>query len=190
MLIVSTKCIFTVQDLAVLWSLPRGRNLFESIKYYVRSGKLIPLRRGLYALPNDVRQHSQLELAQKIVPLSYISLSTALTQQGLVFQFQQSIQSVAMTSINITVLGQKFEYHKIKEDIFFNATGLVKQDRWTLAGPERAICDTLYFFPKATFDNLLALNLNALRDVAKIYNNQSLENRIQQLIKKQETLHA
>jgi hypothetical protein len=182
-LLASTQNIFSVQDLAVLWSLPRGRKLFESIKYYVRTGRLVALKRGLYALPGSVRKHSPLELAQKIFPLSYISLSTALTQHGISFQFQQSIQSVSTISKTFLIQNQKFEYHKIKEDVFFDSTGLEKQEHYTIASPERAVCDMLYLFPTATFDNLRSVNGDRLYEMSRIYGNNNLEKRIQRLIK-------
>jgi hypothetical protein len=185
-LINSSKSVFTVQDLAVLWSLAKDRKLYESIKYYVRNGKLISLRRGLHALPQDIREYSILELAQKLIPLSYISLETALGQYGISFQFVSCIKSIALISKKITVRNQIFQYHQVKSSVLYNNLGLITNKECTIAGPERAVCDSLYIYPNITFDNLRNVDFEKLKEISQLYANTSLENRIKQLMRKRE----
>ena len=59
------------------------------IKYYLRKGKLNRIYRGIYSLN---KKYSQLELAQKLQPLSYVSLHTALSIHGINFQYYSSME--------------------------------------------------------------------------------------------------
>ena len=55
-----------------------------------------------------------------------------------------------------------------------------------MAGPERAICDSLYLFPNLAFDNLNSVNTQKLSQIATIYHNKRLIQSVKKLIK---TIH-
>lgn len=179
-LIASKQSVFTTQDLGLLWQMPHKRKLFETIKYYLRTKRLQIVHKGLYVLP-DVRTPSPNEVAQKLVPLSYTSLSTALTFHGINFQYDSAIHSVSLTSRRYKINGQVYVYHKIKDVIFFNQAGLENMTTHTIASPERAVCDTLYFFPDWSFDNLDKINKDKLFELSAIYLNKKLEQRVKKL---------
>jgi predicted transcriptional regulator of viral defense system len=180
LLIASKQTVFTTQDLGLVWQISNKRKLFEIIKYYLRSKRLQPIYKGLYILP-EVRTPSPNEIAQKLIPLSYISLSTALTFHGINFQYDSAVHSVSLTSRRYKINGQTYIYHKIKDTVFFNQSGLEKMVTYMIASPERAVCDTLYFFPDWSFDNLDKINKEKLLGLSTIYRNKALEQRIKKL---------
>jgi predicted transcriptional regulator of viral defense system len=179
-LIKADKNILTIQDLSVIWNIENRKKLLEVIKYYIRKGRLKGIRRGVYSLSDD---YDHFELAQKIIPLSYLSFYTALAYHGIIFQFYKTIHSMALNTKNIEIRDQNFFYHKIKSEIFFNSLGIEKKERYMIASPERAVCDTLYLKPHIYFDNILKLNIKNLFTVSEIYKNKRLEADIKNLIK-------
>lgn len=185
-LIASGQSVFNTQDLAVLWAIPHRRRLLEDIKYYLRASRLVRLHRGIYTLPDVASKYPVFELSQKLVPMSYISLSTALSVHGISFQYDETVHAVALFSKKYIVSGRKIQYHQVKEVIFFEQTGLLKKDKYVLASPERAVCDTLYFFPNYGIDNLRGLDRDRLVLILPIYKNRRLEKHILGLIKKME----
>ena len=176
----SGKHIFTTADLGVLWSIPDRRRLIELIKYYLRTSRLTLLTKGVYAYGTD---YDQLEIAQKLVPLSYISLYTACQVHGLTFQHYETIFAIAPISRTYNLPFGSFEYHRVKDSIFFNPHGLTQTQHYTIASPERTVADCLYLYPNFAFDNLRSLDHAKLASIASIYDNHSLTKRINLLIR-------
>ena len=180
LLIASKQSVFTTQDLGLIWQISNKRKLFEIIKYYLRSKRLQPIYKGLYILP-EVRIPSPNEIAQKLISFSYISLSTALTFHGINFQYDSAVYSVSLASRRYKINSQIYIYHKIKDTVLFNQAGLENKTTYMIASPERAVCDTLYFFPDWSFDNLNKINKDNLLELSTIYLNKKLEQRIKKL---------
>jgi len=180
-LLVSNKNLFTTQDLSVIWGISEKTKIWEIAKYYLRKNKLNRIYRGIYSIN---KQYSSLELAQKLQPLSYISLHTALSIHGINFQYYSSNYSIALISKKYSVLKVEYSYHQVKDFIFFNKLGLVDKGSYILADKERAICDTLYIWPSMNVDHIDNIDGNKLLETAQIYKNQRLINDIKLLIKK------
>lgn len=180
LLIASKQSVFTTQDLRVMWQIPNKRKLFEIIKYYLRTKRLGTVYKGIYILP-EVRSPQPNEIAQKLISLSYISLATALALYGINFQYDSAVHSVSLTSRRYKIDSQVYIYHKIKDVVFFNQAGLENRITHTLASPERAVCDTLYFFPDWSFDNLDKIDKGKLCELSALYLNKKLEQRIKKL---------
>jgi predicted transcriptional regulator of viral defense system len=176
----SGKRVFTIEDLAVLWQIPERRRLIERIKYYLRENRLIHIAKGVYAYGED---YTPQDIAQKLVPLSYISLYTTSQMHGLTFQFYKTVYSIALKSKKYTTNNQSYIYHKVKEPIFYSQLGLVNNGRYFAADRERTICDCLYVFHNFSFDNLRNIDTEKLLAISKIYNNKRLEKDISKLIK-------
>jgi len=172
--------VFSVDDLAVLWNVPDRKKLWESIKYYIRSGRLRKLYSGVYALEGE--EFSEFELAVKLVNPAYISFHTALGVHGINFQHYGDVHAMALVSKEIEVNGQKFVYHQLKKEVFFDDSGLDRESGYTMASPERAVCDSLYLVSNMAFDNLSQLDAERLVKVSKIYGNAALEKRVMQLV--------
>lgn len=177
-LALSGKKVFTTEDLAVLWQAPQRRRLIELIKYYLREKRLVRIYKGVYTYGEDF---TPLDIAQKLVPLSYISLYTTSQMHGLTFQYYQTIYAVSLKSRKYTIEEQDYIYHKIKEPIFYNQSGLINNGRYIIADRERTITDCLYVFPQFAFDNLHGVDKEKLLALSKIYSNKSLEKRVKNL---------
>ena len=170
-LITSGKRVFTTGDLAVLWEINDRRKLIERIKHYLRNGRLTHVYKGVYAYGN----FSSLEVAQKLVPLSYISLYTAAQMHGLTFQNYSTVFCISLKSKRYSLGEQAYEYHRVKETIFYNTLGLEKGSGYLVAGKERTICDLMYVYPRFAFDNLKQVDISLLKQISLIYNNKRLE---------------
>lgn len=177
-LITSGKKVFTTDDLAVIWQISDRNKLIQRIKYYLRNHRLIHIYKGIYAYG----EFTNLEVAQKLVPLSYVSLYTTAQIYGLTFQFYSTIFCLSLKSKKYEINGQKYEYHKVKESIFYSNIGLIKQNGLTLASKERTICDLLYVYPNFAFDNLSGVNVLELSAIASLYSNKRLKKDIASLI--------
>lgn len=179
-LLLTQQKVFSLQDISILWQIQDRRKLLEIIKYYLRVGKLKALRRGLYVTQDS---YSNFEIAQKIIPLSYISLYTALAKHGISFQAYTDIHCVSLVSRYIRLNDFNYRYHKLNSEIFLNPMGINKENNYAIADPERAVCDTLYFYPKSAFDELSIISKDKLLETARIYNNKSLVLTVNKLIK-------
>lgn len=179
-LVASGKRVFTIEDLAVMWQIPERRKLIERIKYYLRKKRLLHITKGVYAYGTD---YTPLDVAQKLVPLSYVSLYTTSQMHGLTFQYYETIYSIALKSKKYQFGEQKYMYHKIKEPIFYSQLGLINSGRYTYADKERTICDCLYVFPGFSFDNLNGVDIEKLTTLSKLYGNKRLEKEVSALIK-------
>lgn len=179
-LALSGKKVFTTEDLAVIWQIPERRKLIELIKYYVRQKRLLHIHKGVYAYGED---YTPLDIAQKLVPLSYISLYTTSQLHGLLFQYYETVYTISLKSRKYKIGEREYLYHRVKEPIFYNQLGIVNNGRYTMADKERTITDCLYVFPHFAFDNLREIDKEKLIVLSKIYNNKSLEKRVKELIK-------
>lgn len=178
-LAISGKKVFTTNDLAVIWQISERRKLIELIKYYLRGKRLIHIHKGIYAYGQD---YSSWDIAQKLVPMSYISLYTTSQMHGLTFQFYSSIFCMSLKSRKYQIGEQDYVYHKVKETVFYNPIGLVEKDGYFIADKERTICDCLYVFPGFSFDNLLGIDKEKLLMLSKLYKNNRLEKDIVKLV--------
>jgi predicted transcriptional regulator of viral defense system len=178
-LITSGKKVFTTDDLAVIWEISNRQKLLGRVKYYLRKKRLTHIHKGVYAYG----EYTPLEAAQKIVPLSYVSLYTASQMHGLTFQYYSTIFCMSLKSKKYDIGGQKYEYRKIKEAVFYDSLGLTNKTGYTLAGKERTICDLLYVFPGFAFDNLKGVDTVLLRKISRIYGNKRLRREVAELVK-------
>lgn len=160
------KTVFSIYDLRILWPTANPENLKSSIQYHVDTKQLIRLRKGLYALSGD---YNRLELAQKLIMPSYISLETALQRHGIVFQANETITSFAPYFRQIKVDGRTYHYHKMNEELLLNPIGLIQENHYTMASPERAVCDSIHLHGETYLDNLRNIDRAKLEKIAFIY---------------------
>lgn len=172
--------VFTTSDLMVLWNISDRRDAIESVKDYVRRERMFSIKKGVYSL---VKEYDEKELAQKLISPSYISYYTALAMHGIIFQKYIEIHSFALYSKTILLYDKKFIYHKMNAKILHIQEGLLIEDCYTVASPERAICDSLYLNKNIAFDNLRNIDIEKLKKISVIYGNKRLETDIQNLVK-------
>ena len=117
---------------------------------YKKQWILLNPKSGVWTLPS----HSQEELAWKLFPGWYISLERVLFEVWVSFQwYWNSFQCIWNKASSIKLGDETYTSFSIKKEIYQN--DLYIQDLWIYrkAMPERALCDLVYLWPKAHFDN-------------------------------------
>src|SRR3989338_4982856 len=117
----SKSSVFSTKDIALLW---RGANTSaaqERLNYYVNNGKLVRVRRGIYA--KDIN-YDKYEFATKILRPSYVSFETVLGAAGMTFQFYSQIFIASYAKRELSCDGQKYSFNKIKDTILNNPVGI------------------------------------------------------------------
>ena len=127
-------------------------DLGRQLSRWVKSGKLIQLRRGLYALsePHQKNPPHPFLVANRLKRGSYISLQSALQHHGLIPEYVPSITSVTTGRPEAlsTPLGLYIFKH-VKKELFFgyNLTDLGSGQSAFMASAEKALLDLLYLTP-------------------------------------------
>ena len=174
-----TQTVFRLRDIALIIGEKDFESLNKKLNYYVRTGKLLNPRKGIYAKPN----YSSEELACLLYTPSYISLEYVLQKAGVLFQFDSRITSISYLSRNIEVGEKTFIYRKIKGEIMANTKGIVRQtDQVNIASSERAFLDLLYLNRTFYFDNLNPLNKTKVYNLLPIYMSKALTDRVKKLL--------
>lgn len=137
----------------------------------VASGKLIRLQRDAYVSPETLTARP-LQVANALRSPSYISLFTALAEEGMTTQNPREIQSVVYgRAKEIAPAGSplRFTYATVPKRAF---TGFVLRDGVFVAEPEKALLDLLYLYGLA-FDvasiDLAKLRLPKLRRYVRLF---------------------
>ncbi|MBU4444904.1 MAG: hypothetical protein L6422_07540 [Candidatus Marinimicrobia bacterium] len=145
----------------------KSRNIQNRLYQWVRQGKLIQLRRGIYTFCAPYRKETPSSelIANRLVYPSYISLTYALF-------FYNLIPEGVFTVTNVTTnRGQfftnpfgRFRYHHISADYFWGYYLLDQGSRQiSIAYPEKAILDFLYFLKgKTTSDRIAEMRFQNL----------------------------
>lgn len=171
----SPKTIFSVKDVALLWSEDNTPTIIERLKDYVKSGKLIRLRRGIYAKDEN---YNRFELATRIYTPAYISFETILTRSGINFQKYDIIFVASYVARDIEVKGQKISFVRMKDYVLSNILGIEHKDGVALATKERAFLDRVYVSQDYHFDNLTVLDWDKVFEILPIYHNKRMEKRV------------
>jgi hypothetical protein len=172
------QTVFRLRDIALILGETDFESLNKKLNYYVRTGKLLNPRKGIYAKPN----YSSEELACVLYTPSYISLEYVLQKAGVLFQFDSRITSISYLSRIIEIEDKTLIYRKIKGEIMANTRGIVRQiDQVNIASNERAFLDLLYLNKTYYFDNLNPLNKTKIYDLLPIYMSKALIDRVKKL---------
>ncbi len=171
----SPQTIFTPKDAALIWGEEKEHTVSARLNKYVASGKLIRVRRGVYAKD---RHYDAFELATKIYTPAYISFETVLAKAGVVFQFYSRIFVASYITREIQIEGKTIEYRKIKDSILTNNTGIETRGTYHIASPERAFLDVMYISTGYYFDNISSLDWATVLSILPIYNNKNMERRV------------
>ena len=152
----------------------------KQLSRWVKSGKLIQIRRGLYALSEGYSktQPHPFYVANRIQRASYVSLQSALEYYGLIPEYVPAVTSVT------TGRPQTFEiplgdfiFRHIKKEFFFEykLKDVGNNQSAFLASPEKALLDLLYLTPgsdnpsylrELRLQNLDRLNVEHLKTTA------------------------
>lgn len=173
----SKKTIFSAKDIALLWGDPNIKAVKVRISYYVKNGKLIRLRKGLYAKD---REYDKYELAVNILRPSYISFETVLTASGINFQYYEQIFAASYVKRELTCDGNRYSYQTIKNSVLINPKGIDQSEEYSIATKERAFLDVIYRSKDYHFDNLSPLDWDEIFEILPIYKSKRMERKVQE----------
>lgn len=171
------KTVLTTRDLALLWAESDQNKLKSAIYYYVKTGKLLRLSRGVFA---KNKNYEPKDLASSIYAPSYIGFETALREAGVIFQYYETIFVAGPRSKDLKIDNKKITFRKLKNYILFSTLGLIDKGMFWQASPERAFLDMLYLFPRYGFDNLRQINWDKCFELVPLYKNKQLIKRLKQ----------
>ncbi len=146
--------------------------LKRRLNYYVKTGELYAIRRGLYAKDKN---YDRKELATKIFTPSYISFETVLFEQGVIFQFYSTLFVATYQTKEIVCDGQVYTFRKLKDTLLTNTMGVENRGNYFVATKERAFLDLLYLTKNYYIDNPSALNFEKIFSLLPIYQNKRME---------------
>jgi len=152
----------------------------KQLSRWVKSGKLIQIRRGLYMLAEPyikIRPHP-FYLANKLQRGSYVSLQSALEYYGLIPEYVPAVTSVTTrrTQTFTTPLGN-YIFRHVKKELFFDYVQLDMGEGQLafVATPEKSLLDLLYLTPgsdnpsylrELRLQNLENLNIERFKSLA------------------------
>jgi len=152
----------------------------KQLSRWVKSGKLIQLRRGLYLLSEPYRktQPHPFYLANKLQRGSYVSLQSALEYYGLIPEYVPAVTSITTrrSQTLATPLGN-FIFRHVKSELFFDYVQIDMGGKQLafVATPEKSLLDLLYLTPSSDnpsylrelrLQNLENLNIERLKSLA------------------------
>jgi hypothetical protein len=164
--LVGTEPLFSSALLRVA-GIPSGSMRVQIVRW-VKTGKLIRLRRGLYVLGpayRKVEPHPFL-LANRIKKASYVSLQSALAHYDMIPEHVPAVTSVTAGRPEEmkTPIGL-FLYKHVKKNLLggFRNVEVAPGQFVLIASPEKALLDLIYLTPEADrLDYLLELRLQNL----------------------------
>lgn len=175
----SSRTVFTIQSLMMMSGLQDSKKITKSMHYYATEGKVLNLRRGIYA---KLRYEVQ-EMACVMYRPSYISMEYVLQRAGVVFQWDESITCVSYLSRTVEVEGRVYRYRKINPELWIGMEGIVQRENIAMAVPERAFLDMMYLSAgNCFFDNLRPLSVKRIRELLPLYRSASLKERVAKLL--------
>src|SRR5574344_2741824 len=172
-----SRSVFSLKDIAMLIGESDFKRLNERLNYYVRKGKLLRPRKGIYVKPN----YNPQELACTLYTPSYISLEYVLQKAGIVFQYDERITVISYLSRSVDIEGRIYAYRKIKGEILIVTQGIIQTGNVNIAIPERAFLDILYLNKEYYFDNLAPLDKNLIIQLLPEYNSKTLTAKVKKL---------
>ncbi|MBE3135446.1 MAG: hypothetical protein IMZ55_18420 [Acidobacteria bacterium] len=185
--LVGDEPVFSSSLLGVVGVSPQQARL--QLVRWVNAGKLIQLRRGLYALNRPFRKiepHPFL-LANRIRKASYVSLQSALSHYNMIPEYVPVVTSVTTGRPEEvrTELGT-YAFRHVRKPLFggfLNVTVAPGQSAF-LATPEKALLDLIYLVPggdqaayidELRLQNETALSTQALTDAAKLFDSPKID---------------
>jgi len=162
----SNKTVFTFKDLFLMWNGINVNTAKKRVNYYVHTGHLYPIRRGMYA---KSKEYDRFELATRIFTPAYISFETVLGKAGITFQYYSQIFVASYQTKEIVVDGHKVAFKTLKNTILTNSTGVEARENYSIASPERAFLDVIYLNKDYHFDNLSSLDWEKVNAILPVY---------------------
>ncbi len=177
----SAKTIFSTKDIALLWGEEGKASVRVRLSNYVKKGKLIRVRRGIYAKDKN---YDRFELATRIYTPSYVSFETVLTRAGINFQYYGNIFVASYVTREIEADGQKIYFLRMKDYVLSNTIGIEHTNDVYIATKERAFLDRIYISKDYHFDHLDVLDWDKVFEILPIYRNKRMNKKVQEYFKR------
>lgn len=162
----SNQTVFRFKDLLLTWGGIDVSTAKKRVNYYVQTGSLYPIRRGLYAKDKN---YDRFELATKIFTPAYISFETVLGSAAITFQYYSQIFVASYQTKEIIADGQKFVFKTLKGSLLTNSSGVENKETYAIATPERAFLDVIYLSRDYHFDNLSSIHWDKVDEILPVY---------------------
>jgi len=176
----SPKTVFSTKDIALLWGEKVSVAVRVRLSSYVKNGKLIRIRHGIYVKDNNYDRN---ELATRIYTPAYISFETILTRTGINFQYYGNIFVASYVTKEIEVDGQRITFVRMKDRVLSNTIGIEQKDNVAAATKERAFLDRVYISKDYHFDHLDVLDWDKVFEILPIYCNKRMNKKVQEYYK-------
>ena len=173
----SPRTIFSVKDIVLLWGQKAEANVRVRLSNYVKNGKLIRVRRGIYAKDKN---YDRFELATRIYTPAYISFETVLTRAGINFQYYGNIFVASYVTREIEVDGQKISFLRMKDYVLSSTIGVEHVNDVYIATKERAFLDRIYISKDYHFDHLDVLDWDKVFEILPIYRNKRMNKKVKE----------
>jgi predicted transcriptional regulator of viral defense system len=152
----------------------------RQLSRWVKSGKLIQFRKGLYSLSEKYRKTAPhpFYVANRLKRGSYVSLQSALEHYGLIPEYVPNIVCVTTgRPETVSTPLWTFIFKHIKSDMLFgySSMDIGEGQKALIAHPEKALLDLLYLTPGSDnldylhslrLQNADVLNLDRLKDLS------------------------
>ncbi len=162
------RCLYHIQDLAVLWGINNPNTLHTTISRYIKRGILNNIYKGFYSTKSLSEINPLLLGLTSIHRYGYLSTESILIEEGVIFQDIKYITIVSDISKRFQINKNNFLVRKMKEIYLKNDIGIILKDGIRKAVLERAVADLLYFNPNYHFDNTKNINWKKVKDIQKI----------------------
>ena len=135
-------------------------NVSRQLDRWCKSGRVLQLRRGVYAVKATYVKHSPhpFLVANILQRASYVSLQSALSYYGMIPEYVPTTTSVTTKRPERfdTPLG-RFEFRHVAKHLFtgFHEIEIGQRLLALIASPEKALVDLLYLTPHSDNDTLL-----------------------------------
>lgn len=179
MILSSHRTVFNVQSLRMLTECEDSQKLTKSLHYYVKEGKILNPRRGIYTKTT----YDEKEMACSLFRPAYISLEYVLHRSGIVFQYDDTVTCVSYLNRIVEIDGKAYQFRIINPVLWIGMEGIDQQDNILIATPERAFLDVVYLSAgNCYFDNLHPLKKTMVKQLLPLYQSKVLTERVTELL--------
>lgn len=173
-----SKTVFTLAEIAMMTDADGDSSLAARLNYQVRKGRLLNIRKGVYAKPG----YKVEEAAAVLYTPAYLSLEYVLQQSGIVFQYDERITMVSYLNRTVRIGDREIVYRQVKGGILAATEGVELKGTVSTATTERAFLDVMYLNSSYHFDNLRPLDKRKILELLPLYGNKTMETRVKKML--------
>ena len=170
-ILISNNTVYSFKEILLSSGENNPALLRRRLYYYIKSGQLYGIRRGLYSKDKN---YNRFELATKIFIPAYVSFETVLSKAGIIFQHYNQIFVASYQTKDIVCDEQVFCFKKLKNNLLHNNSGIESDKNYSIASTARAFLDVVYLNKDYHFDNLSPLDWDQIFSLLPMYENKRM----------------